>query len=66
MNVDAIVEMFSRSEELYNVKYSTYIGDGDSKTFKGIIDSQPYKDFTIHKKSASIMCKNVWVSGSEI
>lgn len=50
MNVDAIVEMFSRSEELYNVKYSNYIGDGDSKTFKSVVGSQLFKDFTRCKK----------------
>jgi len=38
MEVDAIVEMFARSEELHGVKYHYYVGDGDSKTFKGILD----------------------------
>ncbi|KYN10832.1 hypothetical protein ALC57_17032 [Trachymyrmex cornetzi] len=50
MEVDAVVEMFSRSENLHNVKYVYYIGDDDSKTFKGIIDAEPYKDVTICKK----------------
>jgi len=50
MEVDAVVEMFSRSENLHNMKYVNYIGDGDSKTFKGIVDAQPYEDITICKK----------------
>ncbi|XP_011882790.1 PREDICTED: uncharacterized protein LOC105570297 [Vollenhovia emeryi] len=51
MEVDAAVEMFSRSEELHNIRYSSYIGDGDSKTFKGIFESRPYgEDCTILKK----------------
>ncbi|KYM94754.1 hypothetical protein ALC62_14605 [Cyphomyrmex costatus] len=50
IEVDAIVEMFSRSETLHGVKYCQYIGDGDSKTFKGIIDAQPYADITVSKK----------------
>jgi len=33
MEVDAMLEMFQRSEELYGVKYSNFIGDGDAKTF---------------------------------
>lgn len=33
MEVDAVVEMFSRSEKLNGVKYCNYIGDGDSKNF---------------------------------
>jgi len=32
MEVDAIKEMFLRSEEKFGVKYGNYIGDGDSKT----------------------------------
>lgn len=50
MEVDAVVEMFRRSETLHQVKYTQYIGDGDSKTFKCIIDAKPYEDFTVLKK----------------
>lgn len=50
MEVDAVIEMFQRSEELYQVKYANYIGDGDSKTFKGILDCEPYENFTVSKK----------------
>ncbi|KYN22479.1 hypothetical protein ALC57_05121 [Trachymyrmex cornetzi] len=38
MEIDVIKEMFSRSEEKFGVKYITYIGDGDSKTFKAILN----------------------------
>lgn len=44
MEVDAVVEMFERSEEKHGVKYVKYIGDGDSKTFKGILDLNPYNN----------------------
>ncbi|XP_071569175.1 uncharacterized protein [Temnothorax nylanderi] len=51
MEVDAAIEIFKRSEEFYNVKYSSYVGDGDCKTFKGITESHPYgDDFSIIKK----------------
>lgn len=51
MEVSAMTEMFRRSEKNYGVKYKYYIGDGDSKTYTGVIQSQPYgKDFIIHKK----------------
>lgn len=50
MEVDAVIEMFSRSESLHNLKYANYIGDGDSKTFKGILESHPYSDFEVCKK----------------
>ncbi|CAK9829653.1 hypothetical protein ANTRET_LOCUS6952 [Anthophora retusa] len=42
MEVDAVVEMFLRSEELHGARYSNYIGDGDAKTFKAIFDIEPY------------------------
>ncbi|XP_074111938.1 uncharacterized protein LOC141535740 [Cotesia typhae] len=42
MEVDAMKEMFSTSEEKFGVKYGNYIGDGDSKTFKAILDLEPY------------------------
>ena len=59
MVVRLIIEMFSRSEALHNVKYCTYIGDGDSKIYKGIVDAQGYPDFTVKKKSALTMYKIV-------
>ena len=34
--------MFCRSEELHGVNYCNYIDDGDSKTFKGILDRELY------------------------
>jgi len=50
MEVDSVIKMFRRSESLFDIKYANYVGDGDSKTFKGILDSQPYEDFTVKKK----------------
>lgn len=50
MEIDAAMEMFKPSESLYNVRYAHYIGDGDSKTYKGIVDNKPYGDFVVTKK----------------
>lgn len=50
MEIDSVKEMFSTSLEKYGVRYLTYIGDGDSKTFKSIKDLNPYKeDFPVRK-----------------
>ncbi|XP_071652727.1 uncharacterized protein [Temnothorax longispinosus] len=50
MEVDSMKEMFSRSEEQFGVRYCNYIGDGDSKTFKALMDLQPYgEDITLKK-----------------
>lgn len=37
--MEAVIEMFQRFDALHKVKYINYIGDGDSKTFKGILDA---------------------------
>ncbi|XP_029177754.1 uncharacterized protein LOC114945652 [Nylanderia fulva] len=50
MEVDAIIEMFQRSEQLHQVKYVNYIGDGDSKTFKGLLESQQVENSSVKKK----------------
>jgi len=50
MEVDAVKEMFSASEEKFGVRYLTYIGDGDSKTFKALLDLNPYtNEYPIRK-----------------
>ncbi|XP_029161124.1 uncharacterized protein LOC114932878 [Nylanderia fulva] len=50
MEVDAVIEMFQRSEQLHQVKYVNYIGDGDSKTFKGLLESQQVENSSVKKK----------------
>jgi len=47
MEVDAILES---SEDLYNTRYAFYIGNGDSKTYKGIVDGKPYDALVVTKK----------------
>lgn len=51
MEVAAIIEMFQRSTKNLGIKFRNYIGDGDSKTYSGIVNSKPYgDDFLINKK----------------
>lgn len=54
MEVDGVIEMFARSEELHNVKYATYVGDGDTKTFKSLLETHPYGEELIVKKSECV------------
>jgi len=49
MEVNCMKEMFCQSESL-GVKYATYIGDGDTKTFRALLDCNPYDDLIIEKK----------------
>lgn len=44
MEVDATKKMFSESEKKFGVRYLNYIGDGDSKIYKVILDLNPYGD----------------------
>lgn len=44
MEVDSVIEMFERSWEYYGIRYTVYIGDGDSKTFIAILRKNPYAD----------------------
>ncbi|KYN18740.1 hypothetical protein ALC57_05402 [Trachymyrmex cornetzi] len=51
MEVDSMVEIFRRSVERFAVKYTNYIGDGDSKTYSAIVNAAPYgNSININKK----------------
>ena len=43
------VRIFSRSEDLYCIKYTQYLGGRDSASFKRVVESKPYGDITIEK-----------------
>lgn len=42
MEVDGAKTIFQRSVPRYNVRYTEYLGDGDSGAFKSVFDSKPY------------------------
>lgn len=44
-----IKQIFLRSEEKYNVRYVSYLGDGDSNSFESIVALNPYGDTKIQK-----------------
>ncbi|GFS70833.1 uncharacterized protein TNCV_2897711 [Trichonephila clavipes] len=44
MEVDGMLRIFNRSEKLHNLKYSNYIGDGDTKTFNVLSENKPNGD----------------------
>lgn len=54
MEAAVIVEGFCRSEEMYGIKYTKLIADGDSSVYKKILDAHPYKNKTVEK----IECTN--------
>lgn len=50
MECNGLLDIFKRSEETYGVKYVHYIGDGDSKSYKTLLDALPYGQQIIIKK----------------
>lgn len=49
MEASGAVTIFNRSLEKYGVRYDKYLGDGDSKGFKKVVESKPYGDMEIEK-----------------
>ena len=53
-------EVFSRSAELYNLRYTSFIGDEDTNSFKNVFDSKPYGDVTAQKLECVVTCRSGW------
>ncbi|GFW19284.1 uncharacterized protein TNCV_256111 [Trichonephila clavipes] len=49
MEVEGALRIFNHSEVLHNLRYTQYLGDGDSKAYKAVLESKPYKDVNIEK-----------------
>lgn len=67
MEVEGIVQMFLRSLEKFGVRYRNYIGDGDSKTFKMLLNVFPYGEEFIVKKLECVLhvSKRIFKRASE-
>ena len=50
MESSAALEIWSRSVEKHSLAYTTYVGDGDSKSFKRLCDDDPYNGKEIVRK----------------
>lgn len=50
MEVDAVIEMFRNSLKNLGVRFLYYVGDGDSKTYTGILKAAPYGETEVIKK----------------
>ena len=45
-----VIDIIIKSGCCKACEYGSYIGDGDSKTFAGLLKSEPYKNFEMRKK----------------
>ena len=43
------VRIFSRSEQTRNLRYTHFLGDGDSSSFKKVVESKPYGNTLVEK-----------------
>ncbi len=56
------VKMFQRSVEKFNLRYTSYIEDGDSSPLSDVQSAKPYgKDVVIEKWSVLGTSRNIWV-----
>jgi len=44
METAGVLSFFSEHIQKYNVRYSHYIGDGDTDSYAKVVDSKPYED----------------------
>ena len=49
METAGVMKMYSRSVRLNKLRYTTYRGDGDSKSFQEVQSSNPYPGYPIVK-----------------
>lgn len=49
METAAAVNIFHRSQEKYGVRYTRFLGDGDSKAYKAVCESKPYGNIQVEK-----------------
>ncbi|GFW42163.1 uncharacterized protein TNCV_1206191 [Trichonephila clavipes] len=57
MEVAGALSIFQRSQSLYNVRYTKYLGDGDSKAFTSIVENKVYGD---HCSVEKLECIDTW------
>ncbi|KAK3758696.1 hypothetical protein RRG08_056736 [Elysia crispata] len=49
MEANIASSLFSRSVENYSLRYTRFIGDGDTNSFKTVSESKPYKEIAVEK-----------------
>ncbi|XP_018403393.1 PREDICTED: uncharacterized protein LOC108780253 isoform X1 [Cyphomyrmex costatus] len=70
MEVNAILEMFARAEDIHDVKYKQYIGNGGTKTFKTLLkqDSEVEKKECVNhvQKRMAARLRNLKITNKSI
>ena len=49
METKGVVHCFQKSIETRQLRYETYVGDGDSKAYSSVVSADPYPGLTVQK-----------------
>ncbi|GFY33704.1 uncharacterized protein TNCV_4594161 [Trichonephila clavipes] len=61
MEVSGAIEIFQRSESLHGLRYTKFLGDGDSRAYKVVNEMRPYRDTGIKKlECVGYVKKRMW------
>jgi hypothetical protein len=62
MEPSGALAIFRRCEQLHGLRYVTFLGDGDSKSYTSVANAEPplYKDVHISKLEVADMYKKEW------
>ena len=50
------IDMFNRSVQKYNLRYTHFTGDGDTNAYKSVAESRPYGETAIEKNWVRRAC----------
>lgn len=54
METEGVMAIYNRSVKNNRLRYTTYLGDGDSKSFKDVRDAKPYGDDVLLQKAECV------------
>ena len=67
MGADGVLERFLSSVIKRQLRYLTYIGDGDTKSYQNVVNANPYPGYEIVKTGCGWPCtKTCWNEATEI
>ena len=50
MQASGIVKCFQRSVEINNLRFKTFVGDGDSSSYHSVLKVDPYPGLLVEKR----------------
>ncbi|GFT11096.1 uncharacterized protein LOC100901629 [Trichonephila clavipes] len=60
MEVSGAIKILQRSDSLHGLRYTKFLGDGDTRAYKAVNEMQPYEDTGIENWNVLAISKNGW------